>query len=131
MLECLILGDSIAYGISNIRKECISYARSGINSHTWNQKFSKAIVPAETVIISLGSNDLRYIDTYVDLVNIRKKVKAERVFWILPAIKPNVQKIVRLVAEENNDQIIEIKSLQKDQIHPSYKGYIDLANQTK
>ena len=59
MLECLIIGDSIAVGTAQARPECVSYARGGWNSQQWNRdylaKASKS--PAKTVIISLGAND--------------------------------------------------------------------------
>jgi len=32
MIECLILGDSIAVGIGQMRPECVVQAKSGINS---------------------------------------------------------------------------------------------------
>jgi len=63
VLDCLILGDSIAKGISDIRKECVAYVQSGINSQNWNDKFVKQIRPARTTIISLGSNDYKNLNT--------------------------------------------------------------------
>ena len=40
MLECLILGDSIAVGTANYRKECASYSVGGYNTWQWNRKFA-------------------------------------------------------------------------------------------
>jgi hypothetical protein len=49
------------------------------------------------------------------------------VYWILPAIKPNIQDIVRKVANEYGDVVLPITSLQADKIHPSWAGYKDIA----
>jgi len=57
MLECLILGDSLAVGVGQIRQECTTRAKSGINSydyvnrHIWHTNGNNQ---AKTIIISLG-----------------------------------------------------------------------------
>jgi lysophospholipase L1-like esterase len=86
---------------------------------------------AQTVIISLGSNDLKHMNTREELQKTRAKVKGHRVFWILPAIKPHIQQIVRDIAKEHNDTVLEISNLQADKIHPSFQGYKELADKTK
>jgi len=48
-------------------------------------------VAAQTVIISLGSNDTKNIRTIWELQQLRDRVQANQVFWIMPAIKPDVQ----------------------------------------
>jgi lysophospholipase L1-like esterase len=53
------------------------------------------------------------------------------VYWILPAIKPEVQEIVRRIAVENGDVILPIKDLSTDRVHPTTKGYRQLAEATK
>lgn len=132
MFECLILGDSIAYGVSNIRKECVAYAKSGINTRDWlSVNSNKSPYAAKTVIISLGSNDLKNINTEEDLRKIRSLTKADRVYWILPAIKPNIQEIVKKVAKDNNDTILPIKQLSQDGVHPTYSGYKQLAKEAE
>ena len=131
MLECMILGDSIAYGVSNIRKECVAYAKSGINSHNWVSANINKDLSAKTVIISLGSNDLKNVDTREEIVQVRNKIKAGRVYWIVPAIKPNVQAIVREVAKEYGDTVLPIAQLSPDGVHPTYNGYKQLAEQTR
>jgi lysophospholipase L1-like esterase len=140
MLECLIIGDSIAVGTHKFRPECVAYAKGGINSYQWvNQNISKLPMQAKTVIISLGSNDHKYVKTVKELRTIRELTKADRVFWILPHgnhPKSNVsisdiQAMVKMVAEENNDIVLPITRVQTDNIHPSWAGYKELANQTK
>ena len=132
MLECLIVGDSIAVGTATARPECVAYAKGGINSYQWlNKNIDKMPLTAKTVIISLGSNDHKYVKTESELEAIRELTKADRVYWILPAIKPDIQEIVRKVAAKNGDTILPITSLQKDGVHPSWAGYKQLGEQTR
>jgi lysophospholipase L1-like esterase len=132
MIDCLILGDSIAVGTHQFKQECVAYAKGGINSKQFLDKnITNSPFIANTVIISLGSNDHQYVKTEDELRTLRKLTKADRVYWILPAIKPNIQEIVKKVASENNDIVLPIKSLQPDKIHPSWAGYKDLAKEAK
>jgi lysophospholipase L1-like esterase len=131
MIDCLIVGDSIAVGTHRVRPECVSLSRGGINSRDWNKQNAGNSVAARTVIISLGSNDYKGIETEAELQKLRTLTKADRVFWILPAIKPHIQKIVNNIAQENGDVVLPIISLQKDGVHPDAKGYRALANSTR
>jgi lysophospholipase L1-like esterase len=132
MLECLIVGDSIAVGTATARPECVAYAKGGINSYQWlNKNIDKTPLIAKTVIISLGSNDHKYVKTESELRAIRDLTKADRVYWILPAIKPDIQDIVRNVATQYGDTVLPITRLQKDGVHPSWAGYKELGEKTK
>jgi hypothetical protein len=133
MLECLIIGDSIAVGTKMFRPECADYAQGGITSHVWNKKFGHNNLTAKSVIISLSTNDWEKADTYSMLMNIRTKVTSERVFWILPndESKPEAVKHVQRVAEQFKDTIIPTTRWQKDKIHPSWAGYKNIAERTK
>lgn len=131
MLECLILGDSIAVGTAQARPECVSLSKGGINSRDWNKKNAGNSIAARTVIISLGSNDTKNIRTMWELQQLRDRVQADRVFWIIPAIKPDIQHMVKIVANSYGDTVLPITSLQKDGVHPDGKGYRALANSTK
>jgi lysophospholipase L1-like esterase len=132
MLDCLIVGDSIAVGTATARPECVAYAKGGINSYQWvNKNIDKMPLTAKTVIISLGSNDHKYVKTEKELQTIRELTKADRVYWILPAIKPDIQEIVRKVAAEHGDTVLPITRLQKDGVHPSWAGYKQLGDQTR
>lgn len=123
MLECLILGDSIAVGVHQTRPDCAVYAKSGINSRDFVNRFIGKDLTADTVLISLGSNDYAQIKTKNELLDLRSQVVAKKVYWVLPAIKPNVQEIVEEVANTYGDWIIRIPNLSKDKIHPTYRGY--------
>jgi lysophospholipase L1-like esterase len=140
MLECLILGDSIAVGTSQFRPECVSYSKGGINSWQWvNKNIANLPLQAKTVIISLGSNDHKGVKTEAELRTIREMTKADRVFWILPAgVHPKnnvpvevIQAMVKKVAEQYGDTVLPITRLQTDGIHPSWAGYKELAEKTR
>ena len=131
MLDCLILGDSIAVGTHQFKPECTMVAKGGINSWQWNKNYSKDLKPARTVIISLGSNDHSGVNTFKELLTMRQQVDAEHVFWIMPAIKPNVQDVVQIIAKNFGDTILPITRLQPDGVHPSWAGYKQLAKSTK
>lgn len=49
----------------------------------------------------------------------------------MPAIKPDIQEIVRKVATKYGDVIIPITKLQPDGIHPSWAGYKEIAEKVK
>jgi lysophospholipase L1-like esterase len=132
MIDCLIIGDSIAVGTHQARPECVSYAKGGWNTWQWNRDYLKNDLTAKTVIISLGSNDHKGVKTKAELQRIREKVgTTARVFWILPAIKPEIQAIVNAMAKEYGDTVLPITRLQKDGVHPSWAGYKELAEKTK
>jgi lysophospholipase L1-like esterase len=140
MFDCLIVGDSIAVGTHQFKPECVSYSKGGINSHQWiNQNVGKLPLNAKTVIISLGSNDHKWVNTESELRALREMTKADRVYWILPAgnhPKSNVsiqyiQLTVKEIAKQYGDVVIPITRLQADGIHPSWAGYKDIAEKTK
>lgn len=135
MLECLIVGDSIAVGIAQVRKECAVIARSGINSSAWLNKNLSQLKPAKVLVISLGANDTDKINTRVNLVRIRSKAVADRVYWILPneKLKPEQLKAIVAVATEFGDVVVPRSSanISRDGIHPTGKGYKELAENLK
>ena len=134
MIECLIVGDSIAVGVSQIRKECVAYAKSGINSHNWNKVYLNRLEPTKTLIISLGANDLG-VNTEQNIRTLREKANAERVFWLLPSqkLKPDQYRAVKFVAIEYGDTVIPRpeRDISADGVHPTYKGYQVLGELTK
>jgi lysophospholipase L1-like esterase len=136
MIECLILGDSLAVGIGQVRKECVTYAKSGINSYDYVNRHvlhTNGNSHAKHMIISLGSNDTKNINTFEELDTLRNLVKADKVFWILPAVKEDKRKAVWAVANKYHDAVIETRNhdLSPDKVHPTHKGYVSIANQTR
>jgi len=126
MLECMIVGDSIAVGVSQVRPECQSIAKSGINSANWNKLHLNKLQPTKTLIISLGANDLG-VDTEANIRKLREKAQAQRVFWLLPSqrLKPDQVRAVKFVAIEYGDTVKPRpeKDISADGVHPTYKGY--------
>lgn len=134
MIECLIIGDSIAVGVSQVRHECVSIAKSGINSNDWNKKHLHKLKPTKTLIISLGANDLG-INTEGNIRSLRTNAQAEKVFWLLPSqkLKPVQVESVKRVAAEFGDTVIPRpeSNISADGVHPTYKGYKILGDQTR
>lgn len=130
MHDCIIAGDSIAVGTHAFKQECVSYAKSGVNSEQFNRMYP-VVLNASTVVISLGSNDHIGVKTKHELETMRARVYGKRVFWILPAGNhpqsgvsiTTIQSIVRAIATVNGDIIVEIPELQPDRIHPNWSGY--------
>jgi hypothetical protein len=139
MLECLILGDSIAVGTQMFAKQCALVGKGGINTWQFNKMYPTADLTAKTVIISLATNDHKYIDTEAELLKMRERVKGQRVFWVLPAgnLKAGgvniqwIQGLVREIAAKYGDTVLPINGLQKDGIHPSWSGYKNIVERTK
>lgn len=137
MLECLIIGDSIAVGTSYYRKECVSYSKGGWNSWQWNKDYlAKASAqPAKTIIISLGANDHKGVKTEAELRKMRESIKGDRVFWISPGKerKPIPQDAIERIAKEYGDTILlrPEKHISPDGIHPTGTGYKVLAEQAR
>ena len=138
MLDCLVVGDSIAVGTQQFAKECQLQGRGGINSWQFNRMYPGSFY-AETVIISLGSNDHQYVKTYDQLFEMRQRVGAKNVFWVLPAGNlpaggvpiERIQGFVQEIAQYYGDTVLPIRGLQPDGIHPSWSGYRDIVERTK
>jgi lysophospholipase L1-like esterase len=135
MIECLVLGDSIAVGLYQQMPHCESLSKSGWNTYQWNRDYLKNNLTAGTVIISLGSNDHKYVKTQAELERLREKITAGRVFWVLPHGNlpagglpiTEVQRIIKMIAAIHGDTVIPITRVQRDNIHPSWAGYKQIA----
>lgn len=124
MFDCLWAGDSIAVMTSYYKPECAKIARGGYNSWQYNKYFPGPL-QAKTVVISLGTNDHDGVFTEIEIEAVRARVSAQRVVWILPPIKPNIQAIVRRVAAAHGDGIVLITSFlpgERPPVHPDAKG---------
>ena len=140
MIDCMIIGDSIAVGTHALRPECELVGKGGINTWQFNNTFNVELLNAKTVIISLGSNDHRYLKTNQELIKVRGRVHVDaKVYWILPAgnLKAsevdieNVQEMIRKLAKTMGDTVVEIKGLSPDGIHPSGAGYRQIVRDTR
>ena len=138
MLDCLIVGDSIAVGTKMFMPQCQLQGKGGINTWQFNKMYPGSFY-ADTIIISLGSNDHKGVKTYDELFEMRQRVGAANVFWVLPAGNlpaggvpiGKIQGIVKEIAEANGDTVLPITRLQADGIHPSWAGYKDIAEKAK
>jgi lysophospholipase L1-like esterase len=127
MVPCLILGDSLAVGVGQYRPECRTVAQTGITSGRYVQTLLTNQA-AQVAIISLGVNDGGDISTLTHLREVRSHVHADRVYWLLPGIKPNVRALVRQVAIEFDDFLVDTSyEAGPDHLHPSRDGYRFLA----
>ena len=130
MLECLIMGDSIAVGIATQRPECVVEAKTGINSMDYvnGLYFFYAVTPAKITVISLGSNDWDNSETYPVLVTLRDEIKGA-VLWILPARNDEARTVMLTIARERGDAVADTRAwpLSLDGVHPTAKGYQGLA----
>lgn len=139
MIDCLIIGDSIAVGTHLYRPECVSYAKGGINTWQWNKQFGNKNLSAKTVIISLGTNDHKGVKTKQELETMRANIKESRVFWVLPYgnLKASavpieqLQHTVKAIAQQYGDNVLPITKISKDGIHPTGAGYKELAERTR
>lgn len=129
--DCYIMGDSIAQGVAVNRKDCSSETQVGLNTKKAMQYWlNKGPMIKDKVIISLGVNDGN-IDTTDNLIMIRNNIKANQVIWILPP-KQDKSMVVRKVATNYGDFVLNINSqIGKDNIHPTGKGYITIAEHIK
>lgn len=127
MLDCLIIGDSIAVGVAEVRQDCDSVAVVGISSSNFNKRYrSSARISGSysTAVISLGTNDGNTTVTKDTLLALRNRLNAERVLWILPPrSKPNQRAVVLEVARISQDGTISTSDVSPDGIHPTARGY--------
>jgi hypothetical protein len=138
MLECLILGDSIASGIHHVKQGCIGITEIGITSAEWyvknHQRPLITDIDYRYVVISLTTNDLNVRNARENLHLIRKAVRTERVIWILPGDKkPEMRSLVEDVANFYNDHIMDITDhVGADRIHPpTVRAYENIAKKIK
>jgi len=134
MLECMIIGDSIAVGVAMHRPECEVHAKVGLSSVQFGTTYADKILEAKTVIISVGSNDHQYVPTNYELLKIRGRISADRVYWIMPqgnAKESNVpieriQAMVSKIANTMGDGVIHFTP-SPDGIHPAAREYRRIA----
>jgi lysophospholipase L1-like esterase len=137
MIDCMVVGDSIAVGVAMYRPECVSYSRGGWNSWQWNKDYlgMASTKQTKTTIISLGANDHPGVKTEAELRKMRAQLLTERVYWISPGMerKPKQQEAIEKIAKEYGDVVLPRpeKQMSPDGVHPNPAGYKTLASQTK
>lgn len=130
MLDCLVLGDSIALGVGQARPDCRTIAVAGISSDYFVQIFPGA-PQARTAVISLGVNDGDGIATADNLAKLRGRVLADTVYWLVSGTNQRIRDAVQASAGRSGDRLIDVTPLAgADHIHPDRSGYARLASQT-
>lgn len=131
MIECLIMGDSIAVGIAQMRPDCVVEAKVGINSEDYANGLYRhfEVVDAKKTIISLGSNDAG-IDSYGPMLALREVIKGD-VVWILSSNNRESVFAALQIAKHYGDSVIDVGAfpMQIDRVHPTKKGYGLIANE--
>lgn len=133
--RCYILGDSIAQGVSTYSQECNSLTKVGLNTND-AKKFltTKGVLHFDNLVISLGINDKgQPTQTWTNLREIREKVSAKKVIWILPNENHYEQNyLVKKMATKFGDSYVDITPvISKDKIHPTPEGYKIIADTLK
>lgn len=132
MFDCLVLGDSIAQGVGQFRTECVTIAQKGINSEDYLNSMLPLAERAGTVVISLGVNDGSGTPTERNLRSLRTRVQGRAVIWLLPAIKDDTRQLIRRIAAEHHDQVLDTRGdAGPDHLHPTGRGYIRIAEATR
>jgi hypothetical protein len=129
MLECLIIGDSIAVGLSQFAKHCELQAKVGITSQSYAETYS--VFKSELTVISLGSNDIGY-DPYESMKEVRDQIK-NKVIWLISANSKEGALAALKLANEYNDNVFNIDQveLSHDGVHPTSKGLKQLSAMIK
>jgi lysophospholipase L1-like esterase len=136
-IDCYVIGDSIAVGISQARQECHAKAHIGWTSAHWNLTYLPQVASEHirTLIISLGANDSAKVPTEAELRKLRSNVQADKVYWIGLALrrKPAQDKVIQRIAAEYGDVYIArpTTALSADRLHPTGIGYKALADKTR
>lgn len=124
MIECLILGDSIAVGVGSVTPRCETIAKVGINSKNFVVSH-KYIPAAKTTVISLGSNDGNS-DFSKYLNALRNKVSG-KVIWILSNNNAKARKVASDIARQHGDSVVYLSQFKSaDGVHP--KSYSSVAD---
>ena len=119
MIECAVIGDSIAVGV-NQHLRCEQLAVVGRT--TGMQAGIMKWVNRDLVVISLGSNDPMSPTLLQDLRRVRSRIVAERVVWLVPYHRHAAGAVYR-VAEERRDRLVDLRLFEtRDKVHPlNYK----------
>jgi len=131
MLDCLIIGDSIAQGISMFRHECHHIVQKGINSMDFVKQHPN-LPWAQRTIISLGANDYNNMTEH-NITEMRVAMTADIVFWVLPNNNEDARRAIIKLAKNCGDRVIDLRKekLSKDHVHPTMAGYKSIAKKTK
>ena len=123
MLECVIMGDSIAQGVARLRPQCAQITQQGISTWVFSSRLLQT-VHAGHVLISLGSNDVGTPDLARHLTTVRSKIVQGQVTWLLSANNSHAADQVQQIARAHGDRVIQVRLVVgPDGVHPTAAGY--------
>ena len=132
MIDCLILGDQVADGLRDYITGCVPLTYQDITSSDYEAVYGYSTLITEngwrTVIISLGINDNPDgLHTKRRLRDLRSRIQADHVFWILPPESVMQLRIaVHDVAMGRQDGLLETAGWNRDLL-PTSSGYREIA----
>lgn len=123
MMECVILGDSIAQGMSRNFPQCVNRTRVGISSEQFVRNMMQPVHDRH-VLISLGSNDGAAQTTLSALTTLRSQIHNSQVTWLLSANNVSAAQAAQSVARAHGDRVIHVSAwVGPDRVHPTLAGY--------
>ncbi len=111
MIDCAVIGDSIALGVGTELQRCAVNATIGIPSAAVIGRVRNA----DVLVVSAGSNDPHNPLLEANLRTIRAKA-AKKVIWISP-MDPIAARTVTRVAGLHGDSVVHFTP-RPDNIHP-------------
>lgn len=122
-MECVILGDSIAQGMSRNFPSCAHRTQVGITSENFVRNMMQP-VNAHHVLISLGSNDGAAHTTLSALTTLRSQIMNSQVTWLLSSNNAAAAQAAQSVAAAHGDRVISVSAwVGPDRVHPTTAGY--------
>jgi hypothetical protein len=131
-MQYFLIGDSHCYEIGQQKNDWQRCAFHGITSKEFNTKYPGPFV-ADIVVISLGGNDVRFLDlssnTVTELPLLRSRITAKKVIWFITRNSDKIRELQMNIAKENNDVILDSREfrISPDNIHLTRMGYLDVA----
>ncbi len=119
---CLIAGDSLAVGVGSRYPLCTVSAKVGAPTSAM-----PAMVPSQEfriAILSAGSNDAQAKDLDVRLWNLRRRVRAARVIWILPYHRGAASAVSGIAAAAGDLVLDAARFHSRDGVHPADYGAV-------
>jgi hypothetical protein len=137
MLECLIIGDSVAVGLAESMPHCAALVRLAVTSSRWIEQYSHhptfITKRYKVLVISISTNDYYDTNTEENLYDMRSRAQADMVIWLLPnrILKPMQHEKIKSVAKDFGDNIIHMHSYYgADATHPGSRADYNRLAQT-
>lgn len=131
-MDCVFIGDSIAQGVAQFRPECANHANVGQTTAQTLLTVHRVNKTADHVMISVGSNDTKVNSKEFrkQIQQLRKQLALTCVTWLLPPNNRRAKWIIRELAINYGDLVLDVMP-GPDQVHPTRKGYQNLAKRTQ